>query len=200
MFWAPLYWVLPQLDCETWLLVRLCPEQWLQGPAPTPFNASAFGKVIAIEPLSFQATEDVIDPIVVANPDECQPPGALRNRLCVAKEERLEVVHHAGERGEMRALKRVAEQPSARSLDLRQRSALFPAAEWLPGADRIVCGAGYNAYWEARWLGYAERTKFVPFRRRIDDQAFRVTSFGDYVMRENGADTLARWILSGKSF
>ena len=76
-------------------------------------------------------------------------------------------------------------------------TSVLPAAEWLGGADRVVCGGGYNAYWEARWLGYAERSTFVPFRRSIDDQASRLAMFRDHFPRENGADELARWILNG---
>ncbi len=74
----------------------------------------------------------------------------------------------------------------------------FPAAEWLGGADRIVAGAGYNAFWEAHWLGYAERTEWIPFRRTIDDQALRVELSRGMTPRENGADTLARWIAAGE--
>ena len=196
LFWAPLYWVLPQLGCLSWLLLRLCPEHWLEGPSDTPFDPAAYDRIIAIEPLAYQTTDSALDPIVVANPAECRPAGALRARCGGAADEPLEVVLHAGQPGEIRALRRAARQPSPVVLDLRQSAALFPAAEWLSGADRIISGAGYNAYWEARWLGYAERTTFVPMPRTIDDQALRVAACGEYVMRENGADTLARWIRS----
>lgn len=80
-------------------------------------------------------------------------------------------------------------------LSLFEREALFPAAEWLPGADAVVSGAGYNAFWEARWLGYADRATFVPLPRRIDDQARRLAECRRHPMRVNGADRLAGWIL-----
>jgi hypothetical protein len=41
LFWAPLYWVLPSLSCEAWLLVRTCPPVWLQGPPDMPFRKAA---------------------------------------------------------------------------------------------------------------------------------------------------------------
>jgi hypothetical protein len=195
LFWAPLYWVLPTLPCDTWLLVRTCPPVWLTGPREMPFDPDAFDRIIGIEPLGYPQLDLVIDPVVVANPDECRPPGALKERFGIPAGERLTVVAHAGERGEAAVL---AEQAAGEGrvvrLDLFAPSAPFPAAEWLSGADRIVCGAGYNAYWEARWLGYAERTAFVPFRRSIDDQTLRLSAFRDHVPRANGADVLARWI------
>jgi hypothetical protein len=197
LFWAPLYWVLPFLSCEAWLLVRTCPPVWLQGPPDMPFRKAAFDRVIGIEPLDHPLLDEVIDPIVVANPGECRPPGALKERFGVPEAEPLTVIAHAGERGEAAVLAEragtVGEGRVVR-LDLFDPEAPFPAAEWLPGADRVVCGAGYNAYWEARWLGYADRATFVPFRRSIDDQARRLSVCGDRVPSENGADVLARWI------
>jgi hypothetical protein len=197
LFWTPLRWVLPALDCEAWLLVRTCPAVWLIGPPEAPFDPGQFRRIVGIEPVSYPALDGCIEPIVIANPDECQPPGALRERLAVPPGRRLVVVLHAGERREVESLREAAEEEVVATLDLFEPGALFPAAEWLGGADRVVCGCGYNAYWEARWLGYAERSTFVPFRRSIDDQASRLAAFRDHVPRENGADELARWILEG---
>ena len=194
MFWAPLYWVLPHVVCQAWLLVRTCPARWLQGPPAAPFDASHYERILGIEPIEAPELTDHIDPIVIANPEDQRPAGDLRRHLGLSPEARLELVVHAGERGEMRELRRVAGD-DARELDLRDAEALFPAAEWLGEADRIVCGAGYNSFWEAHWLGYAQRTTFVPFARTIDDQAARLDRFGSHQPRENGADTLARWIL-----
>jgi hypothetical protein len=196
LFWAPLRWILSGLRCEAWLLVRICPPQWLNGVPGLPFEPSQYARIIAVEPMPERGAREAIDPVVVCNPEECQPPGALRERLGVANGRPLTVVSHAGGRGEVEDLSRVAGE-GAVVLDLFEPGAPFPAAEWLPGADRIVTGGGYNAFWEAHWLGYWERTTFVPFRRSIDDQALRVETCRGAIPRENGADTLARWIMEG---
>lgn len=44
------------------------------------------------------------------------------------------------------------------------------------------------------WLGLSARTDLQAFRRRIDDQTPRMRLAKDHVMRENGADTLVRWL------
>lgn len=197
MFWAPLYWVLPAFSCEAWLLMRLCPPQWVQGPPGMPFDPGRFARLVAIEPMPPRGCREELAPIVVCNPDECRPPGALREHLGVPQDQPLTVVPHAGERGEAEQLAEVA-GPGAYVLDLFEPEALFPAAEWLGGADRgvrIVASAGYNAFWEAHWLGYAERAEWVPFARSIDDQALRIELSRGSVPVENGADRLARWIL-----
>jgi hypothetical protein len=197
LFWAPLRWVLPTLDAEAWLLVRTCPAIWLTGTAAMPFEPDRYRRILGVEPVAYPALGGSVEPIVICNPDECQPPGALRERLGMAAAAELAVLVHAGEPGEMTALRQAAAGHECADLDLFADEPLFPAAAWLGGADRIFCGAGYNAFWEARWLGYADRTCCVPFRRSIDDQAARLASFRDRVPRANGADQLARSILNG---
>lgn len=196
MFWAPLLRVLPGLACEAWLLLRICPPLWLFGSRETRFDARQYTRIIAVEPMPERGAREAIDPLVVCNPDECRPPGALRAHFAHPPERPLVVVSHAGERREAEVLEALA-GPQAHTLNLFEPGALFPAAEWLPGADRIVSGAGYNAFWEAHWLGYAQRTTWAPFPRPIDDQAMRSAGVPGYAPRENGADTLARWILAG---
>jgi hypothetical protein len=196
MFWAPLRWFLSGLPCEAWLLVRICPPHWLAGPPGMPFEPAQYARIVAVEPMPGRGAREAVDPVVICNPDECRPPGALRERLGVPAGRSLSVVLQAGRRGESEQLQRLAGEGAA-VLDLFDPEAPFPAAEWLGGADRITAGAGYNAFWESRWLGYHERTEWMPFPRSIDDQALRLESGRATRPRENGADVLARWILEG---
>jgi hypothetical protein len=196
LFWAPLRWILPQRRWNSWLLLRRCPPEWFVGPKKqhAPFDPSLFSRAFAIEPgLDAPISLEEISPIVICNHDECRPRGALRNYLHVPPDQSLVVVAHAGKPDEM------ARFPvnSAHRFDLFAESALFPLAEWLDDADEIHCGAGYNSFWETIWLGRAARTHFVPFARTIDDQAWRIARGSSHVMKENGADRLARQIVAG---
>lgn len=197
MFWPPLRHILPLRGCEAWLITRRCAPVWFEGPPGFPFAARQYRRIVAIEPFEHDAVGERIDPIVICNPDECRPPGSLRARLGVAPGQRLVAVVHAGIAGEREAL--VAE-PGAEPphvFDLFDAEALFPIAEWLGDADLVLSGAGYNSYWEARWLGYEPRTRFKAFPRKMDDQGWRLASCGAVRPRENGADTLARAIVGG---
>jgi hypothetical protein len=195
LFWAPLYWVLPALACPAWLLVRRCPPIWLQGPPGLPFERGQYQRLLAIEPLAQGELDRQLDPIVVANPDERRTATELRERYAVPASDELVAVAHAGQAGELTTLRQAAGAAAPLVFDLFDPAAPFPAAPWLAAADRVVAGLGYNSYWEARWLGFAARTRFVPFRRSIDDQDGRRAGGAAYSMRENGADTLARLIL-----
>jgi hypothetical protein len=198
MFWAPLRHILPIAGCEAWLLLRSMPEAWLDGPPGAKFDLMQFARIISIEPIASTAVTHAIDPVVVVNRDECQPRGALRARLGIAAEQRLVAVVHAGLQGETSELVPTANAGDAVvRFDLRDPDAIFPIAEWIGDADEVRAFAGYNAYWEARWLGHAARTTFRAVRRRNDDQPWRVAKCDRYVMRANGADTIAGWLVRG---
>ena len=198
MFCAPLRHILPIAGCEAWLLLRSMPDRWLDGPAGAKFDPMQFARIIAIEPIASGAVTHVVDPVVVANPDECRPRGALRSRLGIAAEQRLVAVTHAGLPGETKDLVPAARAGEAVvTFDLRDPGAIFPLAEWIGDADEVHGFAGYNAYWEARWLGHAARTSFRAVRRRNDDQVWRLAKCDRYVMRANGADTIAGWLVRG---
>lgn len=194
MFWAPLRYILPRLKCEAWLLIRCCPPKWFIGSAEMPFAPEQFQRIIGIEPLNYPVLHEAMDPIVICNPGECKPQTALREYLRVSSDQPLVVVTQAGLPGECEAISPKLETGEIFRFNMLAPNTLFPLCEWLYGADAIYCGTGYNSFWEAQWLGYADRTHFTPFGRHIDDQAWRLAHCQEHRMKENGADILAHWI------
>ena len=57
----------------------------------------------------------------------------------------------------------------------------------------LVCGAGYSAFWEARY--FRKEAYFVPYPRNFEDQARRVALGSDYEFDENGVDQSVRLIM-----
>lgn len=156
-----------------------------------------YRRVVSIEPLRFDATTDMCSPIVVCNPDECRPPFDLRRRLKVPSGHRLVMITHAGLEGEHERLHQDALPGDVvAGFSLFDPGSLYPVAEWLSGADVIYSGAGYNSFWESRWLGYDDRAHFTAFDRKNDWQEWRLEHCRTYPMKANGADELARWILA----
>lgn len=204
LFWGPLVRLLPRPGCEAWLLVRRVYPQWLLGNARMAFDRSQYARLVAIEP--GLDLEEEVAPVVIANPDELRPASHLRDRLGVGKDERLSVVAQVGVSGEWRKLvdasrdrahvftmgdEGAVDDPRIR---IHDGATFFPLATWLAGADAIASGAGYNSFWEAQWLGHASRTRFVAFKRKLDDQAWRVRHCSGHTPRFNGADVLAAQI------
>lgn len=200
-FWAHVHRLLPLAGCRTWLLVRWAPRGWLEGVPGLERDARLFERTIAIEPATGLVTDDEIPPIVIANPSELRPSSALRERFAVPDGRPLVLVAQAGQPGEYDELAALAKRrfPDAFVIGqtLFDADALFPVADWLGGADIIVGGAGYNTFWETRWLGLADRAHLYAFPRSIDDQAWRLVTHHRRAMKDNGADVLAGMILAG---
>lgn len=192
-YWAPLRHLLPLRGCEAWLLARWLPPRWFGGPPEARWAPGQFQRVLALEPFPIPGETDRLPPIVICNPDEARPPGSLRARLGLSPERKLRVVTHAGVPGEAAQLAR-ASGADTFVFDLHQADALFPLAEWLGDADEISSAAGYNSFWEARWMGTASRTRFTVLERQQPEQAWRLAACANTTMTENGADVLARMI------
>jgi hypothetical protein len=192
LFWAPLRHVLPELRCEAWLLLRKHPRWWFSGTPRRRFVSSQFARIIAIEPFRSEHASEMIDPIVVCNPEECHDATGLRQLICATDAEPLVIAICGGRPEEMA---RLVDGRDCYQWNLFDPNAPFPAAEWLPGADAVLCGAGYNSFWEAAWLGYARRAIFVPFARSVDSQEWRLATCLGRRVTSNGADVLAHWIM-----
>lgn len=204
LFWAPLLHIRPLLDCEAWLLVRSCPPIWLIGGPNAKFDSSQYTRVIGIEPMGHPQIREQIEPIVICNPDEARSRADLCEKWNVDQSTRIVAISHAGLRDEIDMLvdeyqakeEHDDENTIVIQSDLRDEQAVFPFAVWLPAVDLVYCAAGYNSYWESQWMGYAEKTQLRVIDRRIDDPQRRIDAGRDYVMRENGADVLARSIVN----
>lgn len=201
MFWAPLRYILDDLDASAWLLVRSCPPVWLDGSPDMPFAPGQYDRILAIEPITHpRVALEPLDPVVVCNRDSLRSRAELCERFAVAADQRIIAVSHAGLRGEIHGLKTLdtlGPTGTVLRFDLYTGSGVFPLAPWLAAADEIHCSAGYNSYWEARWLGYAHKTRLTAIARKIDDPIWRAQRCGGYEMKRNGADVLAEAIARG---
>jgi UDP-N-acetylglucosamine:LPS N-acetylglucosamine transferase len=70
---------------------------------------------------------------------------------------------------------------------------LFPAVDYFNAVDYLICGAGYNAFWEAVY--FQKEAYFIPLPRNFEDQRRRVAECQDHLFEENGADQLVELLL-----
>jgi hypothetical protein len=192
LFWVPLAFV--PLPCPAWLLLRSVPPAWLVGPREARFDATRFERVLAIEPAPGLERFEGLPPIVVANPDEARPRESLCRLVHAEPDAPLHLVTRGGLATDGASLRALAPAPGAqvRELDLSQPDAPFPLAPFLAGlgpTDTLVAAPGYNTFWEAQWLGFAPRVRWVPIKRTFDDAAWRAGLAP--VIKANGADVLA---------
>lgn len=201
-FWVGVHHLVPQLKCPSWLIVHTVPRVWFNGPPKMPFERTRYARVIGTEPMEHHRLDDMVSPVVIVNPDECHPPSALRALFDVPEDKRLVLLAHTGlkqgrEVGELEADLRLAPDEVLVSMSMHRDKAIFPLAPYLPGADRIIGGGGYNFFWETQWLGLGARTRYQPFHRTPDNQRWRMRHLQGHTMLENGADQLARQMMAG---
>jgi hypothetical protein len=194
LFWVPLAFV--PVRCPTWLLLRSVPPWWLVGPKESRFDTARYERIFAIEPAPGLSAFEALPPVVVANPDEARSRDELCARLDADPSRPLHVTMRAGLSADAGPLAAVRAHPEAqvRELDLALPDAPFPMAPWLTGLApraRLVAAPGYNTFWEAQWLGFAQRVTWVPIARTLDDAAWRAHASPPPDWRENGADLLA---------
>jgi hypothetical protein len=204
LFWVPISRM--NLAMPTWLLLRSVPPVWLVGPREARFDAGRFERILAMEPAPALERFEYLGPVVYW--DEKRAVGCERIELSAA------TGTTAGE--PIRLLMRAGQDSDATELDARagelggawarmtlgDSNALFPVSHWLrslQAGDEVICGAGFNAFWEAQILGYAQHVRWVPLPRKIDDQGWRAslarTQWGVPVGVENGADKLAEMVV-----
>lgn len=201
LFWVPLVFV--PLPCPAWLLLRSVPPAWLVGPAEARFDRARYERVLAIEPAPGLEAFELIDPIVVTQRSDVRSREALAALLGQPASEPLRVIARGGLESDREALEHAAHalDPGPwTTLDLSRPAAPFPAAEWLGAlraGDRLVACPGYNLYWEARVLGFATHTTWVPIARKHDDPAMRCALAGP-PPGADGADTLAERLVGSR--
>ena len=69
----------------------------------------------------------------------------------------------------------------------------FPIVDYFNAFDFIVCGAGYNAFWETIYFGKKAEYRALP--KRFENQQWRVENCRTYKFNKNGADELAEIII-----
>lgn len=199
LFWVPLVFV--PLPCPAWLLLRSVPKAWLVGPREARFDPTRYARVLAIEPMPGLERFERLAPIIVSQRSERRARSALAALAGQPEDQPLRLLLRAGVPGDQAVLERAAHALDPRpwtTLDLASAGAPFPAAQWLGAmreGDRLVAAPGYNTYWEARALGYASYTTWVPIPRTLDDPAGRA-ALEVSTPTENGADVLARALLN----
>lgn|GEM_PF-370577 len=196
LFWFPLDSFIASLPCRKVLLIRQVDPRFFTLPLrdrELRLRPGDYDLVLRTEPcFETPFPSEEIDPIIILDRGEIMGRDEALADLGLAPDERACLFAFNGAEGEgALAWKSFSylEDEGWRVVRSDNRSGgLFPAARWFNAFDLVVCGAGYSAFWEARYFG--KEACFVPYPRRFEDQGRRVALFSDYTPTANGADKL----------
>ena len=201
LVWLSLCHMLSELPGKKIFLSRQVNPAYFRarlGSGTVSFDPSWFDMIIRTEPFELPFPSVSIGPMILRNRDEIfSRDGALR-KLGLPENERYCLVSHNGEPGEFGRISRdfsyLKDAGYHLTFSSNYHDGLFPAVDCFNAFDHLVCGAGYNSFWEAVYFG--KDATFVAMPRRFEDQALRVSTCSGYRFDENGADQLADIIMS----
>ncbi|MBI9106546.1 MAG: hypothetical protein JEZ04_07340 [Spirochaetales bacterium] len=205
MMWMPIMPLLEGFSCPKVLLIRQCPQKWLiMKTAPEDsidVNFADYSAAFSIEP-GFQPHGFApLPPLILKNRDELPSPEASRAKLGLIAGEKLCIAADNGPEDEYRDIieKSKALCPFDCTLITATNkgggeNSLFPLIDYLPAVDFVVGSAGYNLFYECRYLNIPAR--FFAYERKAEDQMWRIETNGHYHFHTNGADILAGRLLN----
>lgn len=202
LFWFALDSFLRELPCKKVFLTRQIDPRTFRfrtADRELVFRPEDWDLVLRTEPgFDLPFPSEAVEPLVLRNRDEILTREAARADLGLGPEDRVCLFAFSGRTGEgaeaWKSFSYLEDEGWTVVRSDNREGGLFPAMDWYNAFDLVVCGAGYNQFWEARYL--RKEAYFVPFPRRFEDQARRIALCSDYEFEENGADQVVRRILA----
>ena len=199
--WLPIMPLIGEFKCPKILLLRQCPELWMHIRTGEHdfihINTGDYDAALSIEPGFLPEGFSSVPPLVLKNRDELPSKAEAREALEIEEGKKCCIIAQNGRPGEFERI--LAESSGTGDLsDYRmiytsnrdtKALSLFPLIDYLPAADFIIAGAGYNLFYESRYLNIPGR--FFSFKRDAENPQWRIDNNSGCTFTENGADTIA---------
>ena len=202
LHWFALDAFIRELPCRKVILIRRVDPRYFRFRTPNrelAFRPADYDIVVRIEPgFRLPFPSDSVEPIVLRNRDEILSRRAARTDLGLSEGARACLFAFSGTVGQgeetWKSFSYLEDEGWTVVRSDNRNEGLFPVVDWFAAFDLVVCGAGYNAFWEARY--FRKEAFFSPCRTLFEDARERVATCSDYEFEENGADQLVRRVLS----
>jgi hypothetical protein len=197
LLWFPLYFFIDTLSSKTVFLWHEVDERFfsieLKGGQRITFQPDMFDHVIAIEPIKKDiGTGEEVNPLILRNRDEIYSREEAIRKLGIKEEKRNCLLAYNGHPGEFEKLKAMYSYLEDEDFQMvyttNYKGGLFPVVDYFNAFDLIICGAGYNSFWETRF--FEKDAVYYPPTTRFYDPCRLVRDYHDYTFEENGADQL----------
>lgn len=202
LLWFPLYHFIKELPCKKIFLCRQVNDSYFTIPDenyPNTFNKDHFEAVIAAEPFKseLQFTHK-INPIVIRNRDEIYLKQEAIEKLKLNDYKNNCLLYFNGNAGDFDKVLNdyvyLEDEGYNIISSTNYEGGLFPAVDYFNAFDLIICGAGYNSFWETKYFN--KQTIVVPTYARFESGEQRIKECSDYEFEENGADQLVDIIMN----
>ena len=197
--WFMIHSFIDNLPCKKIFLSRQLPERVFTVPlpeGPVVFNPDNYDFLVKTEP--FDAPFDMIpvNPIIIRDRTEILSRHEALAELGMDGSKQVCMFAFNGNPGDFDRIKKtysyLEDEGYTMIYTTNYAGGLFPAVDYFNAVDLLICGAGYNSFWEAVY--FEKDAVFVPIPTRFEDQFKRVNDNSGYSFDDNGADQLAEMI------
>ena len=200
LLWFPFRHFIGELQCKKIFLFSQVDDSFFKlqlTEGAVSFNPKDYHRVISIEPLPSGISMTKINPLIIRNKDEIFPREEALSKLNLNNSENNCLFAFNGAPGEFEEIKKrysyLEEEGWRMEYSSNYKGGLFPAVDYFNAFDLLICGAGYNSFWEA--IYFNKEAIFMPGPRIFENQQRRIELCQEYYFDENGADQLVDIIM-----
>ena len=152
--------------------------------------------MLGIEPFEIDIPLRFINPLVLRDREEILAREQAAEKLGVDSHKKTCILAYSGHPGDFERVKNrysYLESEYQMVYTTTYDNGIFPIMDYYNAADFVVCGAGYNSFWEVVYL--EKEALVVPTRARFESGERRIEECGEHCFERNGADQLVDLIL-----
>jgi hypothetical protein len=201
LLWLPLYHFIRELPGKKVFLCRQINARYFDIDLPSgdiTFRPEDYDLLLATEPWEPPFPMRPINPIIIRNREEILSRREALERLELPEGSPCCLFAFTGAAEDVAGVKQMfaylGEEGYRMVYGSDYPAGLFPIMDYYHAFDYLVCGAGYNAFWEAVYL--EKPAYFIPRPRHFEDQYRRVAECQEHYFEKNGADQLVE-LLAG---
>lgn len=199
--WFPLFNFIDELKCKKIFLSRQVSDSFFTIPLkenPLQFNPEQYDKIISIEPFYSCIEMEPINPIILRNKNEILDKQTALKKLGLSEDKPTCLLAYNGHPGDFQKVKKtysyLEDEDYQMVYSTNYNGGIFPVVDYFNAFDLIICGAGYNAFWETVYFN--KKAIIVPTHTKFEDQQKRIDECMGITFEENGADQLVDIILN----
>jgi hypothetical protein len=200
--WFTLYHFIEELNCKKIFLCGQVPDHFFSIILPNDkvtFNKNHYDKIFAIEPFISSIPMEKVNPIIIRNKQEIFDRNIALSKLNLNGERKVCLMSVNANPEQFDYL--INKYSYFKNLDYdvintsnMKGGGIFPVVDYFNAIDLIICGAGYNQFWEV--IYFNKEAIFEPIKGVFGDQRIRVQNCQEYYFEENGADQLVDIIMN----
>jgi hypothetical protein len=196
LLWFPLYHFIRDIRCKKIFICHYVVDSFFAVPLKEHtlyFRPEDYDRMLAIEPFRNKFPFDEINPIIIRNRSEILSRKSAMDALGLADNGRKKcLVAFNARPGDFDTHKKKYSHLEREGYDMvystNYEKGIFPAVDYFNAFDLIVCGAGYNQFWEAKY--FDKRTVLETIQGHFSSQEKRIKMGRNFHFDENGADQL----------